>query len=265
MLTISNGAAVNTNVTFIGDIVDGSSTVLVTGAGSRLTATTGLSIGGEDCGCGPLVGTLAIADGGVVEAADTRILANSTLRLGIGGLGGTLITPTLRNDGSIVANFTDTITLAARISGSGTLSKAGTGTLVLTGNSSYSGATTVNAGTLVVNGSIANSAVTVNSGATLGGAGVVGATTINSGGIFAPGTAGTPAAMTVQGNLAFQSGALYLVRVTPSNASSDKVTSGGTASLAGTVQAAFASGTYATRAYTTFRPQAASAVRRSTA
>jgi len=40
------------------------------------------------------------------------------------------------------------------------------------------------------------------------------------------------------------------VRVTPSNASSDKVTSGGTATLAGTVQAAFASGTYATRAYT---------------
>jgi autotransporter-associated beta strand protein/T5SS/PEP-CTERM-associated repeat protein len=250
MLTISNGAVVNTNVTFIGDSADGSSTVLVTGTGSRLTATTGLSIGGEDCGCGPLVGTLAIADGGVVEAADTRILASSTLRLGIGGLGGTLITPTIRNDGTIVANFTDTITLAARISGSGTLSKAGTGTLVLTGNSSYSGATTVNAGTLVVNGSIANSAVTVNSGATLGGAGVVGATTINSGGIFAPGTAGTPAAMTVQGNLAFQSGALYLVRVTPSNASSDKVTSGGTASLAGTVQAAFASGTYATRAYT---------------
>ena len=250
MLTISNGAVVNTNVTFIGDSADSSSTALVTGTGSRLTATTGLSIGGEDCGCGPLVGTLAIADGGVVEAADTRILANSTLRLGIGGLGGTLITPTLRNDGSIVANFTDTITLAARISGSGTLSKAGTGTLILTGNSSYSGATTVNAGTLVVNGSIANSAVTVNSGATLGGTGIVGTTTINSGGIFAPGTAGTPAAMTVQGNLAFQSGALYLVRVTPSNASSDKVTSGGTATLAGTVQAAFASGTYATRAYT---------------
>ena len=78
----------------------------------------------------------------------------------------------------------------------------------------------------------------------------MGTTTINSGGIFAPGTAGAPAAMTVQGNLAFQSGALYLVRVTPSNASSDKVTSGGTATLAGTVQAAFASGTYATRAYT---------------
>ena len=38
-LTISNGAVVNTNVTFIGDAADGSSTVLVTGAGSTLTAT----------------------------------------------------------------------------------------------------------------------------------------------------------------------------------------------------------------------------------
>ena len=71
MLTISNGAVVNTNVTFIGDNDDGSSTVLVTGTGSRLTATIGLSIGDGGCGCGPLVGTLTIADGGVVEAADT--------------------------------------------------------------------------------------------------------------------------------------------------------------------------------------------------
>ena len=75
----------------------------------------------------------------------------------------------------------------------------------------------------MVNGSIASSAVTVNSGAILAGTGTVGATTINSGGIFAPGAAGgTPATMTVQGNLAFQSGALYLVQVNPSTASSDR-------------------------------------------
>ena len=92
-LTIADGGVVNTNVAFIGDNVDGSSFVLVTGTGSRLTATVGLSIGDGGCGCGPLVGTLAIADGGVVEAADTRILTGSTLRLGTGGLGGTLITP----------------------------------------------------------------------------------------------------------------------------------------------------------------------------
>jgi uncharacterized protein with beta-barrel porin domain len=121
---------------------------------------------------------------------------------------------------------------------------------VHTAANTYSGATTVSAGTLVVNGSIANSAVTVASGATLAGTGTVGATTINPGGIFAPGAAGTPASMTIRGNLAFQSGALYLVQVNPSNASRDNVTIGGGAALAGTVQAVFASGRYAARTYT---------------
>ena len=154
-LTIADGAVVNTNVAFIGDNADGSSFVLVTGPGSRLTATVGLSIGDGGCGCGPLVGTLAISDGGVVEAADTRILAGSTLQLGTGGLGGTLITPTILNDGAIVADFTDGVTLAADISGTGTLSKAGVGTLTLTGNNSYAGGTTITGG--LINFNSANS------------------------------------------------------------------------------------------------------------
>src|SRR5262249_17191123 len=134
------------------------------------------------------------------------------------------------------------------LSGIGGLTKIGSGALTLTGTDTYSGATTVNAGTLIVNGSIANSVVTVNSGAMLSGTGTVGATTIASGGIFAPGN--SPGTMTVAGNLAFQSGALYLVQVTPATASSTIVTSGGSASLAGTVLAVFASGGYVARNYT---------------
>jgi autotransporter-associated beta strand protein len=142
----------------------------------------------------------------------------------------------------------NTVTLAFTLSGTGGVTKAGTGTLTLSGTDTYSGATTVNAGTLIVNGSIANSAVTVNSGAMLAGAGTVGATTIMSGGIFAPGN--SPGTMTVAGNLAFQSGALYLVQVNPSTATSANVTAGGSASLAGTVLAVFASGSYVARNYT---------------
>ena len=56
--------------------------------------------------------------------------------------------------------------------------------------------------------------------------------------------------MTVAGNLAFQSGALYLVQVDPSNASRANVTAGGSATLAGTAVAAFAPGSYVTRSYT---------------
>ena len=47
------------------------------------------------------------------------------------------------------------------------LTKSGTGTITLTANSTYSGATTISAGTLELQGSLANSDVTVASGATL--------------------------------------------------------------------------------------------------
>jgi outer membrane autotransporter protein len=103
----------------------------------------------------------------------------------------------------------------------------------------------VSGGALVVTGSIANSALTVGSGTTLTGTGTVGGLTINSGGTFAPGN--SPGTMTVQGNLAFQSGALYLVQVNSTTASNTVVS--GSASLAGTAQAAFVAGSYATRTY----------------
>ena len=94
---------------------------------------------------------------------------------------------------------------------------------------------TVNAGgILVVNGTLSDP--TVNSGGTLTGTGTVGATQINAGGTFAPGN-GTPGtSMTIAGNLAFATGALYLVNVNRTTSSFATVT--GTASLGGgTVQA----------------------------
>src|SRR5215472_15071658 len=246
VLTVANGGTVNaTAPMFIGDVT-GASTVTVTGAGSVLNAATSLTIGGVGCGCGPLVGTLTIADGGVVNSpGPTSIAAGSTLNLGIGGLAGAINTPAIANDGQIVANFTDTLTLAAAISGAGGLTKIGPGTLVLTANNSYSGATTIDGGTLIVNGSIANSTVTVNTGGRLSGTGMIGNTIIN-GGTLSPGNSiGT---ITVNGNLVMTAAASYLVEISPTNA--DRTNVAGTASLGGTVQAAFASGSYVTRAYT---------------
>jgi autotransporter-associated beta strand protein len=141
----------------------------------------------------------------------------------------------------------------------GSLVKVGTGTLVLENINAYTGSTTVNAGTLEVDGSIASSSkVTVNAGGTLSGVDEVGAgtgiitatTTIMSGGTLAPGNAAFPTGtMAILGNLAFQSGAIYRVQVTPTAAASTRVN--GTATLGGaSVNAVFANGSYISKTYT---------------
>jgi autotransporter-associated beta strand protein len=91
--------------------------------------------------------------------------------------------------GTVTVNKTSgTDTFSGDIQGGQGFIKSGSGTLVLAGNSSYTGATTVSLGKLLVNGnnSAANGALTVAAGATLGGSGTIGgATTVN--GILSPG------------------------------------------------------------------------------
>jgi autotransporter-associated beta strand protein len=83
--------------------------------------------------------------------------------------------------------------------------KLGANTLTLSGNNTYTGATTVSAGTLLINGSTSSSsAVNVSSGAILGGNGTIGgAVNVNSGGFLAPGN--SPGLLTV-GSLTLNSG-----------------------------------------------------------
>jgi autotransporter-associated beta strand protein len=134
-------------------------------------------------------------------------------------------------------------TISNTISGSFGLT-IGSGQVILTGANTYMGDTTVNAGTLEVDGSIiATSSVTVNSGGTLSGTGVVDplTVTIANGAKLSPGSVANPTGtLTIVGNLVFQTAAVYFVTVSGANASKTNVS--GTASLAGTVQAAFPSG-----------------------
>ena len=88
----------------------------------------------------------------------------------------------------------------------------------------------------------------VNSGALMG-SGSVGAISVNAGGTFAPGNGMPGGSMAVNGSLAFQSGAIYLVQLNPSTAAYASVN--GTAQLGGaTVVANFAAGSYVAKRYT---------------
>ncbi|MCU7646334.1 autotransporter domain-containing protein [Pseudomonas aestus] len=114
------------------------------------------------------------------------------------------------------------------ISGHGGLTKQGIGTLVLTGNNSYSGPTLVNQGRLAVNGSL-QSTVTVNDGGVLGGNGRIGGLVANAGGVVAPGNSiGT---LHVSSDVTFQPGSTYAVEVDA--AGSDRLVSDGKVSLGG--------------------------------
>jgi len=273
--TVASGATLNLasfNQT-IGSLAGAGAVTLGSATLTTGTDNTSTTFSGTISGSGNLIkvgtGVLTLAGanaytGGTTLAGGTLSLANNQA-LGSGALTttGSIVdyASGVAIPNAIVVNSNTTqlqvlsgsATQAGAISelnGPRPLEKIGAGTLVLSGTNTYSGPTTVSGGALVVTGSIANSAMTVGSGATLTGTGTVGAVTILSGGTFAPGPIGTPGAMTVNGNLAFQSGALYLVQINPSTASSANVIAGGSATLAGTVNAVFASGSYVTRNYT---------------
>jgi len=110
----------------------------------------------------------------------------------------------------------------------GSLIKSGAGQLILAGNNSYRGTTTVNGGLLTVNGSL-SSAVTVNDSGTLGGSGRVGGLIANRGATVAPGNSiGT---LQVNGNVTLAPGSTYAVELSPTN--SDRIVASGTATVSG--------------------------------
>ena len=142
----------------------------------------------------PGSGTLSL-NGGTIQSNDStaRTFTNA-LSLGnnltIGGTGNLTFSNTgaltLAADRTLTVNtgVNATFAQAFDVTGFG-ITKAGAGTLTLSGNSSYTGATTLNVGKLLINGSLSNTAAALNValGATLGGTGTIGRNvTIASGG-----------------------------------------------------------------------------------
>lgn len=196
--------------TFAGDI-SGSGSVNKSGSGTTTLSGTNTYTGGTMVSFGTLQGTTTSLQGNIVNTAN------------------------------VTFDQTTTGTYAGVISSTGSVTKANTGSVNLTGVNTYNGATTVNAGTLFVNGSISNSTSTVNAGGTLGGTGTVGTVNIN-GGTFAPGNSiGTT---NVAGNVDFTGGGNYNVEVNAAGAS-DLINATGSATLtSGVVNVQPEAGTY---------------------
>jgi uncharacterized protein with beta-barrel porin domain len=229
-------------------IISGTGLVEQLGPGTTTLTATNLYSGGTVISGG----TLTFSGSGRLGAASgtTTINAGGTLDLGgttqtqaaVNLAGGTL------QNGNLNAPIASTGGTVNGLGGSASLTTTAGVTFVL-GTNTYTGPTTVNGGVLNVIGSITNP--TVNAGGVLTGTGMVGATQVNSGGILRPGNGTAGTSLTISGNLAFQSGALYLVQVTPNAAAGISVT--GTASLGGSVMAVLSSGSYAKRQYDILR------------
>jgi hypothetical protein len=244
------------------NVINSGSITGISGVGIRaqsdanVTNNAGASIAG-------VVGIVANAGGSSVFNAGNII--GDTVAIQFAGNGNTLtLAPTSQIFGLVLGTGSDIFQLggtgAATFNvssfsgpgggylGFGTFNKIDSSVWTLTGTNTAALPWSVNAGTLMVNGTIANSPMTVNTGGTLAGTGTVGNVTVETGGAFSPGSGAPGSTMAVSGNLAFQSGAFYLVQLNPAASSFASVT--GTATLGGaTVNASFAAGTFVAKQY----------------
>jgi fibronectin-binding autotransporter adhesin len=139
------------------------------------SSSVSYTITGTDSGCyiGGNGGLTKSGDGTVTLLTNnsyggTTTINAGTLRVGNGGTTGSLGYNNVVDNGALVFNRSDAVEFTYAISGAGSVSQVGSGTLTLTGNNSYTGGTYVNCTLQIGNGgdsgSIADSSTVVNNG-----------------------------------------------------------------------------------------------------
>ncbi len=221
-LTIGNASHTSTKMTISGNI-GGSSGALVKDG----------------------VGTLVLSGANTYTGGTT--ISAGTLQLGNGGTTGKLSTASaIINNGSLVFNRTNTMTqgtdfTGSAISGTGSLTQAGSGTLILNAANSYTGGTTLNAGTLLVNNTTGTGtgtgSVAVSAGSFLGGTGTIQGAVTNSGTVRPGNSVGT---LHLSSTYSQASGGQLEIEL--ASTGNDELVVTSTASLAGTLAVSLVGG-----------------------
>jgi fibronectin-binding autotransporter adhesin len=165
--------------------ISGATGLTKLGAGRMVIAGTDTYTGGTNVVAGVLangvVNGIPVDTALVVNPGGTFDLSGFDQQLSVIAGAGT-ITNSTGTLATLTVNDAADDTYAGLLTGNLALTKINTGTLTLTGNNSYTGATNVNVGRLIVNGVQPNSPITVTGTAVLGGTGVTGTVTTNAAG-----------------------------------------------------------------------------------
>ena len=149
--TFNGGVAKLTGITLNATTATGGSATLVVNSGTVYLGAVGLQ-------AQTIVSTASVTLNGATLGALAPWSGTPNMTLGANGV-------IFR--AADEANTAHDITLSGQLSGSGSVTKTGPGTLTLNGQNTYTGATVVNAGTLVLGHGLTTSSLSIADGATV--------------------------------------------------------------------------------------------------
>ena len=206
VVNLQGGTLASTNATALGsnatvNVTGGATSIFSVGASQTISALTNtdgnsadsvvmsgaftLTVGSADNLSSSFSGVISGPTGALTKAGsgiltlsgsntyggNTTISSGTLAIAGSGVLNGGSYSSSIINNGNLTFNSSASQTLSGTISGSGSVTQAGSGSLTLGAVNTYSGATQINAGTLSISGSgtlgNGSGAVTINTGGTL--------------------------------------------------------------------------------------------------